>query len=457
MSTRSPSNRIPDASLTRIPRVGAARAVRPVVRAARLVLPLATALILASCPWNTDETSFGDYNGVNLIANEGFGASDTATGAPWRLTPGLTAAGNEDGPGGAGVDYARWELTSGTGAYAPPSDAAGEPVYRLEVVNLFANGDFEDPVDPPAGWVESGDGDSNAALETVNPIDGDRSLRLNFELPETRYHLDLADAVGLVDGFEAEINYAFHIDFRLDVDVFGWELNDDTTASTYQAWVMERAIADPNRVFSYPGPDQPDPAVSTTPNLISRDPSDNSLTLLSFGGINTASQGRVEGVFDNIRFVRSGQAHYLRLPVTYRSAGRPELTSGGVYTFSAWIKTDPAAVDPGDPDFGNRFPARHLSVGLDVNPGASSGGGATIRDIVQTVRQPLNEVNAAPGTWHEVSWEISGAGVQIPYRSPGDYVVFDLVVEVGNAVAGPPYQDAGSVLLTAPSLSWQPR
>lgn len=413
-------------------------------------LVLAATLVLSSCPWGGG-SDFDDYDGVNLIAGQQFGATSTDTGAPWTLTPGLAAAENEDGIGGSGIDYARWELTPGTGAYTPPAEASGAPVYRFEVVNLFKNGGFEEGL---AGWTGAGNGTPNAAIESGNPISGDQSLTLDFELPDTRYHIDLADpdvAIGLVDGFPVETAYTFHIDFRLDVDLFGLELNNGTVASTFQTWSAERTFVDPTAIFSYPGPDRANPALSATPNTIMRDPANPAFSLLSFGGINTASQGRIEGTFDNLRFVRREQAHYIRLPVTYRASGRPRIASGGVYTFSAWVKADPAAYDSSDPAFGNRFPARHLSVGLDRNPEEN-----TKHDVVETIRQPLTEINESPGEWHQVSWEISGKGVQEPFGADSDYVVFDLVIEIGNAIAGPPYQDAGTVLLSTPSLTWQP-
>lgn len=411
-------------------------------------------LLFVSCPWNTDSTSFSDYRDTNLIAAQGFGAADAATGAPWFLTPGLTAATAEARDDGVtGVDYARFEQTAGSGAYAPPPEAPDAAVFRLEVVNLFQNGDFE-VGDATEGWTASGDGLPNAlTVSGDDAISGNQSLALNFELAETRFHTDLANtATGLADGFLPNTPYAFHIDFRLSVELFNLELNDNNVASALQTWSAAPPAIDPATTYSFPGRDRDNPARSENPNIIMRDPAQPDLTLLSFGGINTASQGRVAGRFDDIRFVRADQSHYLRLPVPYRAGGRPEISGGGIYTFSVWVKTDPATYDTADPAFGNRFPARHLSVGIDRTPEAAGP-----REIVDTLRASLRDVNAAPDTWHQLTWELSGHGIYPPFNAPGSFTVFDIVIEVGDAISGAAYQDAGSILMSAPGLTWQPR
>jgi len=326
-------------------------------------------------------------------------------------------------------------------------------VYRLEVVNLFQNGDFEGTsLDATVGWTESGTGTAQDSTETTTPISGDQSLSLNFTDSKTRYFVDLTDtANGIADGFLIDRPYAFHIDFKLNVELFNMELNNDTDPNNLQVWSIERGTRPETTVVSFPGRDRENPAITTSPNVIIRDSANSGKGLLSFGGINSNAHYRVEGVFDNFHIVRSDQAHYLRLPVPYKGAGRPELSSRGTYTFSVWVKADPAATDTGDPNFGNnRFPARHLSAGIDPATGATSPV-----DIVSTQRKTLETVNDQQGTWHKLSWDVPSS-VIVPFPSDSDDIVFDVVLEVGSAVSGPAYQDAGSVLLAAPSLIWRP-
>lgn len=427
----------------------------------RLLLVSFAVIALVSCPWDFS-TDFDDYDGVNLIEGQDFGASRANGGAWWFLTPGLTAeTGGERSDGVTGVDFARFEPTSGTGPYAPPPDHGGAAVYRLEVVNLFRNGGFEGD-DPLAGWTSvpappevpdpDDDFSARADLVTTTPITGASSLRINFALNTTRYQVDLADtAVGLADGFVPDGRYAFHIDFRLNTEAFQLELHDGAgQGSTMEQWAIERGREDSTVAFSFPGTDRTERAASTNPNVIARDPSLPEATFFSFGGFNTAAQRvRIDGTFDNIRFVRADQAHYVRLPVVYRRENRPEISGGGTYTFSLWAKADPAVLDPDDPDFGNRFPARHLAAGLDRSP-----RDAAPEVIVDTERFDLRELNEDPGTWHQFTWEFSGHGIHPPFTADDDFVVFDIVLEVGDAISGPRYQDAGSVLLAAPSLTW---
>lgn len=443
----------------------------------RLLLVGATlgiALVLASCPWDNG-TDWSDYEGVNLIAGQGFGATEATTGTPWALTAGLTAATNQHGPGGVGVDYARWEPVDTT----PPESAADAPVFRLETANLMRNGDFEDAPGgdgTPALWQESGAGTARAEIVGVaTAISGTQSLSLDFQSIETRFRTDLTQS--LLDGFPASVYdvgspeeypvYAIHIDFRLPAELtnFTLELNDDASqASILELWNIQRQDEDDNDtengtapdlatvVYSYPGADRETPATSDSPNLLARDPGVPDARYLSFGGMATVSRTRVEGVFDNLRVVRSGKAHYLRLPVPFRAPSRPEIVSGGSYRFSLWVKADPAAFDMDHAQAGNRFPARHIAAGIDPEP---AGAGTT--RVIDTSRQDLTEVNADRESWHQLTWELSGGAVTVPLGTQGDDVVFDLVLEIGHAAGGPRYQDAGSLLVAAPELTWSPR
>jgi hypothetical protein len=426
-------DRIIDTSLSRTS-ASVRPVASPVARAARVALPLAAVLILSSCPWNTEETSFGDYDGVNLIASRGFGASDTATGAPWSLTPGLTAATNDDGPGGAGVDYARWELTAGTGAYAPPAEAAGEPVYRLEVVNLFRNGDFEDTAFFNNQWT---DAENRATIDTTTGFEGDQSLAIATEALTDRIEVDLADETyGLIDGFMEDTLYAFHIDFRIAGTTFTMGLHDGTTNSVSGPWTIVRGSPSETTVFSFPGPGAANPAAGPSSNAFYRQ---SGKTWFSFGGVDADGQRIISGTFDRLRVVHADRGHYIRLPVPYRSAGRPDIRSGGTYTFSVWVSPDPSATDG---TVQNRFPARLLSAGIQRNPplGAVEGEDTVVRTI---------------NDWELVEYSFSGSGINLDSVDSSD-IVLVLLLEIGASHRGTTHTDSGSLLLAAPSLTWAP-
>ncbi|TVR67539.1 MAG: hypothetical protein EA427_13380 [Spirochaetaceae bacterium] len=396
----------------------------------------AVTLLLVSCPW-TSGTDFDDYAGVNLIAGQNFGAADAATGEPWFLTPGLTAATNSDGSGGSGVDYARFERTSGTGAYAPPPDAPGAPVYRLEVVNLFRNGDFEDETFFENQWSEVVAGPSATSFNTTSQIEGTRSLNVQTGDPDDRVEVDLAHPdYGLLGGFREDTLFAFHIDFRIAGSSFTMGLHDGTTNAVSGPWTIVRGSPSEITVFSFPGSGAQDPADQPISNAIYRQ---GSRTRLSFGGVDADSRRVVNGTFDRLRVVQADRGHYARLPVPYRAAGRPDLMSGGTYTFSIYVAPDPSATDGSAP---NRFPARFFSAGLQRNPPL---GGVDAEEVL---------VRTFEG-WERVEFQFSGSGLRLDSAGGSD-AVLEILLEVGASHLGTTYTDSGSLLVAAPSLTWTP-
>lgn len=410
------------------------------------LLAVLVLILFTSCPSPVD---WSIYEGVNLIAARGFGDDDGDTGAPWAPAPGLTTA------GGGEVDFVRFERVTDV---TPPADAPeGTQVWRYEVVNLFKNGDFEDG--GLAGWSSEGSPSAaNATITTASPISGGRSLSLNFFDKTAFLWTDLQTQ--LIGGFPEAADFAWHIDFKMPTENFGVELNDgsnpESTASVLASWSIDRGAPDAAMVFSFPGAESDNPARFAGGNALLRDPAVPARTRFSIGGLNAEVQGRVEGLFDNLRVVRSNQNHYLRLPVPLAEAGRPEIVAGGTYTFSVYVRRDPTAggltTTPAATLQANRFAARHFAVGID-----SVAGDRSITRNVSTQRRHLEpEVNVQSDTWHRMDFEFAGHGVVVPYNAQPEDVIFDVVIEIGNYSGGSDYRDAGSLLLAAPQLTWSP-
>ncbi|SIP86707.1 hypothetical protein SAMN05920897_1012 [Alkalispirochaeta americana] len=415
--------------------------------------------LLSSCPWDTTGTDWSDYTGVNLLGGQTFGGENLVTGQPWFPMPGLTEA------TGGTVDFLRWERLpdpGDPGGVDPPPDFPGEAVYRLEIPNLFRNGDFEDDSLPglPGGnwWSATTAPEANPSLEEgpnridLDPIGGERSLGLDFAGAAARYAANLEEA--LTDGFPQDVpqgeavSYAFHLDYRLKNDQFRLELNNNVDTDDHlQKWLLQPQTPGDNLIYSFPGTSLTEddgklPARPENPNTLNR--IEGTPLFFSFNSVTTSlDQDQIQGVFDNIRFVRE-QPHYLVLAVPYVQEGRPDLTGGGTYRFRLHVRNDPTVNDPEEGR--NRFPARFISAGI------VQAGSAEILPAGTATRKVL-PVNDAAG-WQRLEWTFSG--VKVPFPAPPGETAFFLVVEPGDS-GDPRYLDAGSVLVAAPELFWSPK
>jgi hypothetical protein len=117
----------------------------------------------------------------------------------------------------------------------PEGDATS--VYRLEIKNLFANGDFEDTAvgDTPAGWTD----DSNGTAEVIDAsveVDGDSATDDNIDGKSfwvilgdpsepvfSNVSVDLPTQ--LADGYDPSATYRFYFDMRSQAQNVGIEIN----------------------------------------------------------------------------------------------------------------------------------------------------------------------------------------------------------------------------------------
>ncbi|MFW6329872.1 MAG: hypothetical protein ACOC28_07210 [Alkalispirochaetaceae bacterium] len=387
-----------------------------------LALLLPTVLVV-SCQGSS---GFGDFGDTNLIENRDFNATDGDGDPLWQ-------------PDDATGRYMTWELET---AVAPPSGTNG-PVYRMEVVNLFQNGDFEafaPGAGVPTNWAQEG----NANAEIVEALDG-QALRLAFEGTDVRLYLDLAGAGGLQDGtgasaFGGNREYTIHFDYVPTVTDIGIELNNNVQAdstgtgagNTDQFRVAIEAAQTGTRLEF--------PNSITSPPLNTLSVLDGEYSYFNIGGFTTTAQARFAGEIDNIRFVELGRSYYIRLPVPYSESGRPDLVPGGTYTVSLQVRLDP---DVGTVN--NRLAARQIAVGIVGSEAISSG--AVSADVLDT-----RDVDTG---WTQLSVEIPGPTFPSVEFDGEDTMLF-VAISPTFTSGGAQTTDAGSVLVSDPRLFWSP-
>jgi hypothetical protein len=433
----------------------AQRRTTPYSRLIRSLLLVAAVSALTGC--FGAGVDWSDIQGVNLIANRGFDAVGEDGEPVWYFADGLLAGTTNATTGTeTPVDLVGFEPVNAAVHGTLPEGVSG-PVYRYEVRNLLESGDFEasatelgtmwvaDFLDPPEtpGTVELGA--TSAALQ------GSQGMQIATRDGSEKVRIDLA--THLADGFVANRAYAFNVDFRSNSTTFGLVLEtpDGSEGSELNTYSLTRGQVSQNTVFSYPGTFVPATSVPGTGlvNLMYRDTSVSpDPTFFTFGGAESDSPGVLTTSIDRITIVHSDIAHYLRLSVPYRDAGRSELLSGGSYELSVWAAPDPTA------ESANRFVARALSAGLDPSTNGAAGDRGT--PIIATAVGTRHEVLTDVTGWTEFTWTIPSSIEGRPFGAPSDTIAFDIVIEIGNSALGPKGKDAGSILLAAPSLTWNP-
>lgn len=425
------------------------------VRLSRWCVGLICLVLLYGCP---AATSFSDFDGVNLVASQDFGTTDPVSGLDnWYFAPGIDRETDLAAP----HDYVEFEVVAPAVYGTLPAGEDG-PVYRLELFNLFDNGTFEGTFG--ADWDTGGGGAPSVALALAtdsDSIDG-QGLRINID-NTGRVYVDLAAQI--LDGDFApggnNARYAFAFDYRANVQSFSMELNDNVANFLETPFEISSDTSSVGTVFAVPNRGSLETRLTATMappgNTIGYyEDAGTPTTLLSFNGINSdvQNEGLTDTIVDNIRFVRADQNHYLRLSVPATDAGRPELASGGIYTFSVWVKVDPEAlIRP--TGFENRNPARIVSLGLDSGTRSSA---ATRTDPVTTSAVFAVE-NATNWTQISADFNVGAFGLNI---LSSDDPAFDLTIEIGasaisSSVGLSPtsLRDSGSILLTGPSLTWR--
>ena len=301
---------------------------------------------------------FTDFREVNLIKKAGFSSGQ------WALT---------DTSG----DYLRFQEVTDSAVIESTADlpnGADDVIYRLEILNLMPNGDFEeefstvfssetledvwDPSSVPAD-VEV----LHYNASETNAIDG-RGLEFTINKLNARVDFDLNR---LNDGFIVGGLYMPFFDFRVPDVLEGFYLEyNDGVSDVEQSWLINRITSTKSVRLFYPN----------TGDLVS---GGTAVAIFASAGINNLSVGGFEAVdlqhvyLDNFRFMRTDLKLALSLEVPYQDEGgdRPDLVSG-LYRFTFYVKRDPTNTLLSKTDVTkNRFPARAVTVEIQGTSGVT--------------------------------------------------------------------------------------
>lgn len=441
-------------------RAGRALTPRAALRAGGVsAIVIALSLVMTGCPTSVD---WSDFRGVNLIEGRHFGADD-GTGLVWGSISG---------------DFVRFEEASSDAPPLPSEVSPTASVYRLELLNLIPNGDFEDSsvTDPFTHWTETGN--SNAEIVTADSFNsspeadgiplvalhGDRVLSLNFEDRLARYFIDLRSTGPLTvpGAFAASAQFALFVDFRTSYENFSLTLNRpvtgviptgaDETDEQNDLQINRGDSTGATTTYRYPGALEDDPAQASPARNTMTVPEDAGASLFSFGGATFTAGQRNQLIADNIRLVRSDLEHGIRVVVPQfddpLQPGRPDLVAGGRYTFSVWIGRDTTTGSA------NRFDPEFLTVRIAAHDTDVSNGDTFITGELKTAQETLPDL----ANWGAPSDPTTGGWTLLEYTfdgplSPSFEIQISIVFGDG---ADPESLSPGSILVTDPRLEYRP-
>lgn len=361
------------------------------------VILMTISIMFLSC--EQDPTILTEYEGVNLIANKGFDDPD------W--TP------DQDWPQPAVPIYMTYEEVS---SVTLPDGVTGAAVFRLEIKNLVDDGEFEDnPVGteielaPLSPWSTTG-----TAVADVSGVDVEGGNSLFFNIPGNTDIMEYGLSA-LADGYPDNSNYILRFQFL------------PTERKGYWFYFPLYSIATPEinlRIAE----------VNDIPLIVKNFPDDFEISTSEFTSIADTDQfsitGTVQsGYIDHFRIVRTDIPLRLRIILAWADGNNPEglpLVSGW-YKFSFWARSDPDALTTS-----NRFASGNVSIGIE------------------------NALSAFPETGSPLSmngWERINKVTFVQIDEPAD--PSERVLELSLSPTDVKYansRDAGSILITAPSL-----
>jgi hypothetical protein len=403
------------------------KGARRIIRAG--LIALAAALFAVSCQ---QPYEFEEYDGTDLISSQGFESGQ------WLLYD-TAAAPDEDPwvPADSGHTYVNFEAVDAaalgldTSALPTQPDGTAEAVYRLEIRNLLANGDFEEtaPGSLPAQWGQTLP-DIGQVISGAGAIDG-HTLRLQFGQANAVY-TDLA--THLTD-FQPDTPYRFLFEMKTVTDSVGVELNNGPppggeSKTGYSLRIARPGGATADTVLRFPE----DPGFGGNNTLVP----DTAYSQFSFGGNSANASVTINAFVDNLRMVRTDVPLHVRLPIPREGSGRPDILGGGTYAFTVFVRDDPTVHDVASGG-GNRFRANGLSVSLNPLPGEPTVG------YFETAERTDDWTD-----WTQLSFALDGQQL-----SEGDSVVDLLLMpSLPGRTLEVATLDAGSLLLAAPRLYW---
>ncbi|MFP4364780.1 MAG: hypothetical protein ACLFR1_13040 [Spirochaetia bacterium] len=302
---------------------------------------------------------FGGYRGTNLIASSGFGSGN------W-----IRAIEDDN--------YFRFEDAS-----ADAGDTSALPdgaiVYRLEIPNLFPNGDFESTADGalPAQWARSDVSNPDTAQVIADPeypINGN-VFYMDINNPDSRVEAALHSV--LTDSLSAEGLYTFRFDYRTQLKM----------ACSYTAHDLGHQYREIYLPFGGPAGASPNTGEEYTPNVFPPQTmlaeqevslevpvatnTDYWFSFGLFGGTDDSGEAQ-DTYIDNFQVFRTDLDYWLELHLTTDNLSEEPVISGN-YRFRVYVKDDPTS------GTNNRFTANEVTLSIFGNGGAS--GTKTIREV----------------------------------------------------------------------------
>lgn len=414
-----------------------------------LILTVLTG-ILTTCGDPLD--IFSAYRGQNLLESQNLSTES------WVLH-------ESTAPGTSGALMAFDDVT-GQNLAAPP-EASGA-VYRLELKNQLANGDFEDGSDPPDQWSTEDTGTDLVFGTAGNPgtdsfwwLSGQVLHHVSAAAQDSYAYIDLAAYLSTFPTQAPAREFTIHFSMQLPGDQFSYSFGFwDTPGGTYNptATVSVQPDSDLSIYRTFPSIDTAGQFYpGNTANTVTLGP--GNMRYLSLE--QTASNLNLH--FDNFRIVQTQSAdlsYSLETGLTrVDDAKRADFPlQSGSYEFSLYVRPDPV-VTP-DPDGRNRYPGRYITLQILGNAGSAS----KTFDLWQGNPK---EGYTQPEGWTKLT--LTGENlVGSLYGVAGDDEVLRIQVipaAIGKQVYDPqgedletsyPNEDAGSFLITAPHLEFLP-
>ena len=358
---------------------------------------------------NIPTVDYSEYDGVDLIEGSGFDSGD------W------IADGN--------TYYVLFEAVSATVATnvgLPDGYAAGDPgtaIYRLEVLNLIPDGDFEDPTvtllgATPAGW--SVTGAPIAAITDLGNVNGNRELHIDATSQEAVIFDFTHATAGSADGLVAGAFYQLRFDF-IPAETVDYQFNFDNGGLIKEFPIWESSVTDITIIYRFPFDFE-----TVTAEFATTTAQNDFL-------VTDQSQ---ELHIDDFRLVRTDTPLSLRIQLPYSDTGRLDLIEGW-YTFSVYVRDDPTVDDDLYPNVYNRFAAQTVTVGIEE--------GLQLFDD--------SEAGVDWSGWTLLSFEIFK---QIDPPDDPSEIVLELSITSADIVTANKL-DSGSILITAPRLEFSPQ
>jgi hypothetical protein len=426
---------------------------------ARAVLAIACVLTLAGCKLNTDY--FKDYRGKNLLANWDFGALDASSNPKWALesySDYATSTSTDYDATYTTSDYMSWAtasdlngvLDSTSGHYLNVGPNGTSPAYRLEIKNLFNDGDFESASNnatiSDSWWSPQGSATAlvynglftsqiDASLHP-SPI----SNQSMFFSGPAGSEMTLTLSTSSVPLWNRPGSYRFRFDYRY----FG-------TSQTFHAALTPATNTDAENTGAWDatGLTNQSTSIVSFSHYFSLSASSASRTLT----LGSASS-QDEAVIDNVRVVHNDIPPYVTMSFSSLKSGTLQLlpgTKSGDYKLTFYVHDDPTADQTGGSGIAHTANRLNPS-GITVQVTAAVQSGST-GTYVHFIDRP----SGGWPKWTQLSFPMGFNFVNSDADIPSGTSALKIEIAPTNTVnLSTDGKDVGSVLIAQPSFTYNP-